>query len=506
METEELIRKCKAITLEEDKTSRVAMGEIMKGKGKKLVAGSLLGRVLHPRGVSREGLKSALQQVWRTAEGFRVESLGSKTFLFKFASEADKRRILSGGPWHFECALIVLKEPSGIGEITKQAFTHSAFWVQLHNLPVGCMEQETVRMLGEAIGTIEEIDADEEGECIGKYALVRISIDITQPLKKIIYVEQEGEEDIPIPVAYERLPDFRFYCGLMGHPYKKCDKYKGQARDKLAYGVWMQAVQLYGRSKVNRSNEKGPNATGTSANQSAKTGHKEQRGNSPAKHQQGSQWNRVNVTRTEPSSNKEDEHVAIIQKGTEKEVGEDQLMPSSLESREQLQGCNKIFVTADNEEQLREQSGEAGKADGKWRESEKSTRDRNLAIVGLEQKRKAQDSREEEEGGDNGPQAVCIKPKEKSWKRQARIKREASGTKSETYLCKRLRQDNSSSSPNQKRIRTASLGQPTQKQIHSSATKPQPAWESMSAKEMKMPTPTIPDTTAGAGGQPRRQP
>ncbi|KAL9444112.1 hypothetical protein AB3S75_017317 [Citrus x aurantiifolia] len=339
METEELIRKCKAITLEDDKTSRVAIGEIMKGKGKKLVAGSLLGRVLHPRGVSREGLKSALQQVWRTAEGFRVESLGSKTFLFKFASEADKRRVLSGGPWHFERALIVLKEPSGIGEITKQAFTHSAFWVQLHNLPLGCMEQETVRTLGEAIGSVEEIDADEEGECIGKYARVRISIDITQPLKKIIYVEQKGDEDIPIPVVYERLPDFCFCCGLIGHPYKECDKYEGQAMDKLAYGV---------------SSEKGQNAAGTSANQSAKTRHKEQRGNSPAKRQQDFQWNRAKVIRTEPSSNKEDEHVAINQKGTEKEVGEDQLMPSSLESREQLQGCKKVFVTADNEEQLKE--------------------------------------------------------------------------------------------------------------------------------------------------------
>lgn len=51
----------------------------------------MLGKVLHPRGVNREGLKSALRQVWRTAEGFRVESLGSKTFMFKFASEADKR-------------------------------------------------------------------------------------------------------------------------------------------------------------------------------------------------------------------------------------------------------------------------------------------------------------------------------------------------------------------------------------------------------------------------------
>lgn len=78
-------------------------------------------------------------------------------FIFKFAFEADKRRVLSGGPWHFERALIVLTEPSGIGEITKQSFTHSAFWIQFHNVPIGCMEQGTIRVLGEALGTVEEV-------------------------------------------------------------------------------------------------------------------------------------------------------------------------------------------------------------------------------------------------------------------------------------------------------------------------------------------------------------
>ena len=57
METEELICKCKVITLEEGKKSNVVVGNVMKGNGRELVEGSLLGKILHLRGVTREGLK-----------------------------------------------------------------------------------------------------------------------------------------------------------------------------------------------------------------------------------------------------------------------------------------------------------------------------------------------------------------------------------------------------------------------------------------------------------------
>lgn len=56
--------------------------------------------------------------------------------------------------------------------------------MQLHNVLVGCMGQDIIKALGEVIGTVEEIDVDEVGECMGQYVRIRISIDITQPLKK----------------------------------------------------------------------------------------------------------------------------------------------------------------------------------------------------------------------------------------------------------------------------------------------------------------------------------
>lgn len=55
-----------------------------------------------------------MQQVCRTGREVKIENLEDNVFMFKFGSNDDKRRILVGGPLHFDIALIVLTEPYGI--------------------------------------------------------------------------------------------------------------------------------------------------------------------------------------------------------------------------------------------------------------------------------------------------------------------------------------------------------------------------------------------------------
>lgn len=44
----------------------------MKAKGKKIVVGCLIGKVLNTRGVSIEGLKIAMQRVWKTSREVKI--------------------------------------------------------------------------------------------------------------------------------------------------------------------------------------------------------------------------------------------------------------------------------------------------------------------------------------------------------------------------------------------------------------------------------------------------
>lgn len=258
MDTEELIRKCKAITLKGGEEMKVSFKSEMKSKGEKIVAGCLIGKVLTSRNVNKEGLKIAMQQAWQTIREVKIDAMGENIFIFRFATETDKRRASAGGPWHFNGALIIFTEPTGIGEVSKQSFTNASFWVQLKNVPIMCMDKGTISELGAAIGRVEEVWTDANGECTGEIIRLRISIDITKPLMTLLSLEQEdGEEDaVPITIQYEKLPDFCFCCGCVGHQYRECTKFKNQAKEELLYGPWIKATTMVDKLKQHRGKER----------------------------------------------------------------------------------------------------------------------------------------------------------------------------------------------------------------------------------------------------------
>lgn len=118
-----------------------------------------------------------------------------------------------------------------------------------------CMNDETIKEIGEEIEKVDEVGTNAARECFGKFIRLRISIDVTKPLIKVLELKDEdaGEEKnaekedieneniegedietqngnkenakkkvILMPVLYKRLPDFCFICGCIDHQYKEC--------------------------------------------------------------------------------------------------------------------------------------------------------------------------------------------------------------------------------------------------------------------------------------------
>ncbi|XP_052296966.1 uncharacterized protein LOC127902189 [Citrus sinensis] len=354
---EELIKKCSSIALEEEEEDKIMYEGKIKEKGEILAAHCLIGKILLNRGIHIEGLRNAMRQVWKTFREVKIESLGENFFMFKFGTAEDKKRVFSGGPWHFDNSLIVFSEPKGVGDVKKQACTHTSFWVQLHNVPLMCMDKYAIQKLGSLIGKVEEVDTDEGGECIGPIFRTRISVNVTKPLKKIIFLQQEDGAKTPIGIQYERLPDFCFCCGLVGHQYRECLKYKGQPKENLAYGVWFKALTVAEWSRKNRG-----------------------KGKWSREHQQGNpgmgnteDQNQVQIRQTQKNPNTDNgssqsdsgQLITPMEAGREKEVVEEHLMPVAVKATNirdsRHDAGHENLTNAGGKCSPREMEGKAGK-------------------------------------------------------------------------------------------------------------------------------------------------
>ena len=58
----------------------------------------LVGKLLANRNINKNAVKAIILKVWRTSKGVQIVDLKEKNFVFKFACEGDKKRILELGP------------------------------------------------------------------------------------------------------------------------------------------------------------------------------------------------------------------------------------------------------------------------------------------------------------------------------------------------------------------------------------------------------------------------
>ncbi|TXG61030.1 hypothetical protein EZV62_012393 [Acer yangbiense] len=177
----------------------------------------LVGKVLSGKKVNREAFKGLIEQIWSPFGQVEVN-------------------------------LISLEKPVGLGNIAKLGFNKAEFWIQIHDIPILCMNRRTAKWLAEQLGEVVEIPS-ESRECWGKFMRVKVSIDISKPLKRWLRFKLGTiDEIIMVGLKYERLPNFCFACGRIGNGIKECmDEAARKATldgSPTRYGSWLKAPIL----------------------------------------------------------------------------------------------------------------------------------------------------------------------------------------------------------------------------------------------------------------------
>ncbi|KAK6120279.1 hypothetical protein DH2020_045970 [Rehmannia glutinosa] len=182
----------------------------------------LVGKLLAPRIIQADQITTLFKRLWNLKGPFSCKTIQDNIFFFSFDSVLDKKRVLAGAPWLFDKYLLVLHEALADVNPADIRFTHCDFWIQLHHLPLGLMNTSFAETAGNTIGHFLETDTDTSGSVIGRFLRIKVSIDITKPLIRIIHADVHGQKRA-IFLKYERLPDFCFHCGIIGHILKDRD-------------------------------------------------------------------------------------------------------------------------------------------------------------------------------------------------------------------------------------------------------------------------------------------
>ncbi|XP_073017758.1 uncharacterized protein [Primulina eburnea] len=214
--------------------------------GEQRIGRCLVAKVFSSKAVNHEAFVNQIPRILQATKHIEIGVLGDNLFLLDFKSIQDKKRALYGGPWNLFRDLIIFREPSGMQTPNMMSFTEISIWIQCYNLPLIFLHKDFLEKLGNHLGVVEEIDTKENGFAMGRYARVKVRIDISKPLKQHIRLSLASDEDeVFVIFSYERLPDFCYNCGIIGHSFRNCDV-DPQEKGKLNYISWLKAVQRGG--------------------------------------------------------------------------------------------------------------------------------------------------------------------------------------------------------------------------------------------------------------------
>lgn len=97
----------------------------------------LVGRFLTRKPTRTLIMKDRLAAIWQPGRGVSIRALDSNLFLFQFFHSRNLKKVFSGGPWYFDGHMMILSRLE-VGDVpTQVSLFHAAFWVQVHDVPIG---------------------------------------------------------------------------------------------------------------------------------------------------------------------------------------------------------------------------------------------------------------------------------------------------------------------------------------------------------------------------------
>jgi hypothetical protein len=113
-------------------------------------------------------------------------------------------------------------------------FVSFPIWMRAERLPFGMMNRATAQVIGDDIGKFMEADVDSDEMAIGRALRIKVRLDVRKPLRRGILADLGDDKgECWCLISYERLPEFCYTCGIVGHVDQACHMKLGKEEKAL---------------------------------------------------------------------------------------------------------------------------------------------------------------------------------------------------------------------------------------------------------------------------------
>ena len=179
------------------------------------------------------------------------------------------KKAMEESPWSIMGHCMVLKEWEVDAVIEEVIFEEICFWIQIHNVPIDMLTKVNAEIIGRMLGRVEVVEDPSGNGGFGKgFLRMRLGIEIGRVLVAGFWIPKRNRDRVWAIIKYEKLSDFYFSCGKLGHMEKGCIEEVKRVVDNqevIRYGAHMRVVPIKGimRGNEGREEKKGENV-GTS--------------------------------------------------------------------------------------------------------------------------------------------------------------------------------------------------------------------------------------------------
>lgn len=133
-----------------------------------------------------------LQKMWKPQGGFEIMDNDNGFYMVKFDQEADKDKVVTGGPWMIfdHCLAVTYWSPEFASPDAKVERT--VVWVRFPGLNLVYYDESFLLAMASAIGRLIKVDTNTLKVERGKFARFCVEVDLTVPVVGKIWVNDHS--------------------------------------------------------------------------------------------------------------------------------------------------------------------------------------------------------------------------------------------------------------------------------------------------------------------------